>query len=91
MLETIKNNREEVKRIMKERLDLDKIKEGERRQVDKIVNMLLNIIEYSYLNKNNDINNGRMSDLHAIHATPQIVSNKANGLMEHIPFKAFQE
>ena len=53
MQEMVKMNREEVERKMEERLELDKIKEGEKRGNDKVVNMLLNMIEFSYLNVNN--------------------------------------
>ena len=42
---------EEAFRLLENRLELDKIKDGERRGEDKIVNMLLNAIEYSYLNQ----------------------------------------
>jgi hypothetical protein len=51
MLEMIKLNKEEVNKKIKERLELDKCREGERSSNDKITNMLLNLIEYSYLNK----------------------------------------
>ncbi len=54
MLDMIKQNKEEVNRKMAERLELDKPREGERNSEDKISNMLLNLIEYSYLNKNAD-------------------------------------
>lgn len=42
---------------MEERLELDKTREGDRRREDKVNNMLLNLIEYSYLNKNQDKKN----------------------------------
>lgn len=41
------NQMKEVHKILEQRLYLDKKSKDE----DKIVNMLLNIIEYSYLNK----------------------------------------
>jgi hypothetical protein len=45
------NNAEEVDRRIRDRLELDKIRKFEKRGDDKIVNMLLNVIEFSYLNK----------------------------------------